>query len=62
MLVDWQLSECGNKLIGVCTEANNIKGAEAADFFFNSWYLKILTDDGILHVPGGIHCSRKTLD
>jgi hypothetical protein len=33
-LVDWRLSECGNKFIGVCTEANSIMGAEAADFFF----------------------------
>jgi hypothetical protein len=24
-LVDWRLGECGNKFIGVCTEANSIK-------------------------------------
>jgi hypothetical protein len=45
--VDWRLGECGNKFIGVCTEANSVKGAEAADFFFYCWYLKVLTDDGI---------------
>jgi hypothetical protein len=33
-LVDWRLSECGDKLIGVCTEAKSVMGAEAADFFF----------------------------
>jgi hypothetical protein len=27
--VDWQLGECGNKVIGVCTEANSVKGAKA---------------------------------
>jgi hypothetical protein len=45
--VDCRLGECGDKLIGVCTEANSVKGAEAADFFFYCWYLKVLTDDGI---------------
>jgi hypothetical protein len=54
-LVDWRLGEFGNKFIGVCTEANSVKGAEAANFFFYCWYLKVLTDDGILHVPGDIH-------
>jgi hypothetical protein len=52
---DWRLGECGNKFIAVRTEANSVKGAEAADFFFYCWYLKVLTDDGILHVAGGIH-------
>jgi hypothetical protein len=33
-LVEWRLGECGDKFIGVCTEANSITGAEAADFFF----------------------------
>jgi hypothetical protein len=33
-LVDWRLGDCGNKFIGVCTEANSVKGAEAADLFF----------------------------
>jgi hypothetical protein len=33
-LVDWQLCECGDKFIGVCTEANSIMGNEMADFFF----------------------------
>jgi hypothetical protein len=26
-------------------------GAESADFFFDCWYLKVITDDGILYVP-----------
>jgi hypothetical protein len=34
MLVSWQLGECGNKFIWVCTEAKSVKGAQAADFFF----------------------------
>jgi hypothetical protein len=55
-LVDWRLGECGNKFIGVCTEVNSVKGAVAADFFSYCWYLKVLADDGILHVPGVIHC------
>jgi hypothetical protein len=46
-LVGWRLGECGNKFIGVCTEANSVKGVEAADFFFYCWYLKVLMDDGI---------------
>jgi hypothetical protein len=29
--------------------------AESANFFFYCWYLNILKDDGIWHVPGGIH-------
>jgi hypothetical protein len=33
-LVEWRLGECGDKFIGVCTEANSVKGAESADFFF----------------------------
>jgi hypothetical protein len=33
-LVGWLLVECGDKFIGVCTEANSVMGAEAADFFF----------------------------
>jgi hypothetical protein len=32
-LVKWRLGECGDKFIGVCTEANSVMGAEAADFF-----------------------------
>jgi hypothetical protein len=32
-LVDWWLGECGDEFIGVCTEANSVKGAEVADFF-----------------------------
>jgi hypothetical protein len=30
-LVGWRLGECGDKFIGVCTEANSVMGAEAAD-------------------------------
>jgi hypothetical protein len=44
-LVDKRLGERGNKFIGVCAEANSVKGAEAADFFFCCWYLKVLMDD-----------------
>jgi hypothetical protein len=46
-LVDWRLGECSNKFIGVCTVPNSVKGAEAVDFFFYCWYLKVLMDDGI---------------
>jgi hypothetical protein len=31
--VGWRLGECGDKFIGVCTEAKDVMGAEAADFF-----------------------------
>jgi hypothetical protein len=48
--VDWRLGEWGDKLIGVYTDANIVMGAESADFFFYCWYLKVLTEDGI--VPG----------
>jgi hypothetical protein len=33
-LVEWRLGECGDKFIGVCTEANSVMTAESADFFF----------------------------
>jgi hypothetical protein len=33
-IVDWRLGECGDKFIGVCTEANSVMVAELADFFF----------------------------
>jgi hypothetical protein len=39
----------------VCTEAKNIMGAEAADFFFYWRYSEVLADDRVWHVPGGIH-------
>jgi hypothetical protein len=42
-------------VIGVYTDANIVMGAESADFFFDCWYLKVITDDGIWYVPGGIH-------
>jgi hypothetical protein len=45
--VDLRLGECGNKFIGVYTDADIVMGAELADFFFDCWYLKVLTDDGI---------------
>jgi hypothetical protein len=45
--VDLRLDECGDKLIGVYTDANIIMGAESADFFFYYWYLNVPTDDGI---------------
>jgi hypothetical protein len=39
----------------VCTEANSVMGAEAADFFFYWRNSEVLADDGVWHVPGGIH-------
>jgi hypothetical protein len=39
----------------VYTDANIVMGAESADFFFYCWYSKVLADDGIWNVPGGIH-------
>jgi hypothetical protein len=32
-----------------------VMGAEAADFFFYWRYSKVLADDWVWHVPGGIH-------
>jgi hypothetical protein len=38
----------------VYTDANIVMGAESADFFFDCWYLKDITDDlGILGGPVG---------
>jgi hypothetical protein len=54
-LVDWRLGEWGDKFIGVYTDTNIVMGAESADLFFYCWYSKVLADDGIWHVPGGIH-------
>jgi hypothetical protein len=34
-------------------------GAESADFFFDCWYLKVITDDGIWYVPGGIRYRKR---
>jgi hypothetical protein len=31
-LVEWRLGGCGNKFIGMCTEANSVKGAESGSF------------------------------
>jgi hypothetical protein len=33
-LVGWRLGECGDKFIGVCTEAKSVMRDEEADFFF----------------------------
>jgi hypothetical protein len=54
-LVGWRLGKWGDGFIGVYTDANIIMGAESADIFFYCWYSKVLADDGILHLPGGIH-------
>jgi hypothetical protein len=45
--LDWQLGEWGDEFIGVYTDANIVMEAESADFFFDCWYLKVITDDGI---------------
>jgi hypothetical protein len=52
--LDWRLCELGNEFIGVYTVANIVMGAESDDFF-DCWYLKVIMEDGILYVPGGIH-------
>jgi hypothetical protein len=49
--LDWRLGE----FIGVYTDANIVMGAESADFFYYCWYSKVLADDEIGYVPGGIH-------
>jgi hypothetical protein len=46
-LVGWRLGQGGDEFI--------IMGADSADFFFYCWYSKVLADDGIWHLPGGIH-------
>jgi hypothetical protein len=53
--LDWLFGEWGDEFIGVYTDTNIVMGAESADFFFDSWYLKVITDDEIWYVPGGIH-------
>jgi hypothetical protein len=45
--LDWRLGERDDEFIGVYTEANIVMGAESADFFFDCWHLKVITDDGI---------------
>jgi hypothetical protein len=35
----------------MCAEASTVLRAVAADFFFNRWYLEILSDNRIRHVP-----------
>jgi hypothetical protein len=35
------------EFIGEYTDANIVMGAESADFFFDCWYLKVITVDGI---------------
>jgi hypothetical protein len=56
--VDWRFGESGNKFIGVCTEANSVKGAEAADFFFYCT-LDTVNETTYLATHGGrqIYCS-----
>jgi hypothetical protein len=44
-----------DEFIGVYTDANIVMWAESADFFFDCWHLKVITDDGIWYVPWGIH-------
>jgi hypothetical protein len=48
--------------MGVYTDANIVMGAESADFFFDCWYLKVITDDGIDTHQGVSTICRKTLD
>jgi hypothetical protein len=38
--LDWRFGEWGDELI--------VMGAESANFFFDCWHLKVITDDGIL--------------
>jgi hypothetical protein len=45
--LDWRLGEWGEEFIGMYTDANIVTGAESADFFFDCWYLKVITDDRI---------------
>jgi hypothetical protein len=45
--VDWEHGERGDEFFGVYTDANIVMGAESADFFFDFWHLKVITDDGI---------------
>jgi hypothetical protein len=35
----------------MCAEASTVLRAVAADFFFNCWYLEILSDNCIRHIP-----------
>jgi hypothetical protein len=46
----------------VYTNANIVMGAESADFFFYCWYLKVLADDGVWHVPGGINYQTQDFE
>jgi hypothetical protein len=39
--------------VQTCKHANIVMGAKSADFFFDCWYLKVITDDGIWYVPRG---------
>jgi hypothetical protein len=48
--VEWRLGEWGDEFIGVYTDANIVMGAESADFFFDCWYLEVITDDGIWYL------------
>jgi hypothetical protein len=52
--LDWRLGEWVDEFIGVYTDANIVIGADSADFLFDFWYLKVLTDDEIWYEPGDI--------
>jgi hypothetical protein len=39
----------------MCAEASTILRAVVVDFFFNCWYLDILLDNLIRHVPRFVH-------
>jgi hypothetical protein len=52
--LDWWFGEWGDEFIGVYTDANIVIGAESANFFFDCWHLKVIMDDRIWYVPGGI--------
>jgi hypothetical protein len=45
--LDGLFDEGGDEFIGVHADANIVMGAESADFFFDCWHLKVITDDGI---------------
>jgi hypothetical protein len=39
----------------MCAEASTVLRAVAGDFFFNCWYLEILSDNRIRHIPTCVH-------
>jgi hypothetical protein len=46
----------------MCAEASTILGAVAADFFFNCWYLEILSDNRTRYYQGASTIMRKAFD